>query len=241
LHSEGKGEARGIGLRLRDISVAFSGKTILDIPRLDVGGGSLVALTGPSGSGKTTLLHILAGILKANTGSVLWADTDLPQLRQSASDAWRYRNVGLVFQEFHLIDQLSPIDNVTLPATFSNFAVPNELHRRAVQLLSDFGVPIGARSVKTLSRGERQRTAIARALLLRPSILLADEPTASLDEETARQITETLTAAATGQTIFIVTHDPIVIERCPRVIRLERGKILSDTGASANTSAGTLA
>ncbi|HEV7718710.1 MAG TPA: ATP-binding cassette domain-containing protein, partial [Arsenicitalea sp.] len=95
--------------------------------------------------------------------------------------------------------------------------------------LSDFGVPIGARSVKTLSRGERQRTAIARALLLRPSILLADEPTASLDEESARQITQTLTQAAAGQTILIVTHDPIVIERCPRVIRLERGKIVSDT------------
>jgi putative ABC transport system ATP-binding protein len=219
----------GVSLRLRDIAVAFSGKTILEVPQLDVAEGSLVALTGPSGSGKTTLLHVLAGILKANRGTVVWGDTDLARLRQSASDAWRYRNVGLVFQEFHLIDQLSPIHNVTLPATFSNFTVPDTLHRRAVELLSDFGVPIGARSVKTLSRGERQRTAIARALLLRPSILLADEPTASLDEESARQITQTLTQAAAGQTILIVTHDPIVIERCPRVIRLERGKIVSDT------------
>jgi putative ABC transport system ATP-binding protein len=239
LDSEGKANV-SLGLELRGVSVAFGGKTILDVPALDVPAGGIVALTGPSGSGKTTLLHVMAGILKANTGSVTWGDVDLAKLKQSASDAWRYRHVGLIFQEFHLIDQLSPIHNVTLPATFTHFTVPAPLHKRAVQLLTDFGVPVGARSVKTLSRGERQRTAIARALLLKPSILLADEPTASLDEEAARQITETLVAAAAGQTIIIVTHDPIVINRCERVIRLEHGKIVSDTTASETLRSGAL-
>jgi len=212
----------------RDIAVSFAGKTILDVPALAVQPGDLVALTGPSGSGKTTLLHVLAGILKPDRGSVVWGETDIARLRQAASDDWRYRNVGLVFQEFHLIDQLSPVHNVTLPATFAHFTVPPELHRRAQGLLDGFGVPADAHLTRTLSRGERQRTAIARALLLEPSILLADEPTASLDEESARQVTDTLIASARGQTMVIVTHDPIVMERCRRIIRLEHGRIVSD-------------
>lgn len=226
-------------LTSRDVLVSFAGKTILDVPALNVGAGDLVALTGPSGSGKTTLLHVLAGILRPGKGSVIWDETDIARLGQSASDDWRYHNVGLVFQEFHLIDQLSPLHNVTLPATFAHFSVPLELHRRAEKMLGDFGVPAHARRVKTLSRGERQRTAIARALLLRPSILLADEPTASLDEESARQVTETLVASAAGQTALIVTHDPIVISRCRRIIRLEHGRVVSDRSNGAGAEAQT--
>jgi putative ABC transport system ATP-binding protein len=169
---------------------------------------------------------------------VAWDDVAVSALSQSRADAWRRRNCGMVFQDFHLIEQLTPLQNALLPATFSHFASPGPVRQRATALLREFGVPEAARSVTTLSRGERQRVAIARALLMDPAVVLADEPTASLDADTARQIGDTLLGlTGRGRTVIVVSHDAEVIGRAERVIRLEHGRLVSDLGRAVSASA----
>ena len=215
------------GVDVANLQVQFGADPVLDIPSLRIHAGGFVALTGPSGSGKTTLLHTLAGILKPRSGTVRWNEVIVSALGESASDRWRLRHCGLVFQDFHLIEQLSPIKNVLLPATFSSFVISAELKGRATTLLKGLGVPDAARSVTTLSRGERQRVAIARALLFNPPVVLADEPTASLDQAAAESVGGTLAGLAfEGRTVLVVTHDPALIARADHVIRLERGRIV---------------
>ncbi len=228
----------GSALEADGIAVVFGAgrdkAAALRVGRLAVPAGALVALTGPSGSGKTTLLNVLAGILPPTSGRVAWADIDVAKLGESRRDAWRRRNVGLIFQDFHLIEQLTPLANVILPASFSAFRTPPAIRARAQKMLEDLGVPLARRSVAELSRGERQRVAIARALLFDPPILLADEPTASLDEAAAAEVTRQIAeSAAAGRTTIVVSHDRMVVERCDRVIRLEHGVVVSDTLAGA--------
>jgi len=219
----------GSALKLENLSVTFSGKPILQVPHLEIAPGTAVAFTGPSGSGKTTLLHVIAGILRPTSGTVTWDETELTKFGEARLDRWRQKHVGLIFQDFHLIEQLSPLANVLLPATFSSFATPQAVRQRGLKLLEDLGVPTATRSVTKLSRGERQRVAVARALLFDPPILLADEPTASLDEQSSINVTEVLASvAAAGRTAILVSHDPILVQRCARVIRLEHGLIVSD-------------
>lgn len=225
---------KGAALKAEDISVVF-GRAGRDVAPavastdLTIAPGSFVAFSGPSGSGKTTLLHVIAGVLRPTTGSVRWDNTDITELSEGRRDRWRRREVGLVFQEFHLIEQLTPLANVLLPATFSGFAIPAQVRSRAKQLLEELGVPLERRAVTDLSRGERQRVAIARALLFDPPILLADEPTASLDAAAGEQVAvELAKAAAAGRTTVVVSHDKVLVERAARVIRLEHGRIVSD-------------
>ena len=225
---------QGAALKAEGVSVVFgsAGKDIapaVAVAELAIAPGSFVAFSGPSGSGKTTLLHVIAGVLAPTTGSVRWADTEITKLSEGKRDRWRRREVGLVFQEFHLIEQLTPLANVLLPATFSGFTIPAAVRARGKQLLEELGVPLERRAVTDLSRGERQRVAIARALLFDPPILLADEPTASLDAAAGEQVAvELAKAAAAGRTTVVVSHDKLLVERSQRVIRLERGKVVSD-------------
>ena len=165
--------------------------TVLDIERLELPPGSRTAICGPSGSGKTTLLHLLCGIERPSAGRVCWDGVDLFALGEAARDRWRRHSVGLVFQQFHLFASLSPLENVLLPARFRAFRIEAAVARRARALLDRVGVRATGETA-SLSRGEMQRVALARALLFTPPILLADEPTASLDAEAARPVAELL-------------------------------------------------
>ena len=200
--------------------------TVLDIERLELPPGSRTAICGPSGSGKTTLLHLLCGIERPSAGRVCWDGVDLFALGEAARDRWRRHSVGLVFQQFHLFASLSPLENVLLPARFRAFWVEAAVARRARALLDRVGVR-AAGETASLSRGEMQRVALARALLFTPPILLADEPTASLDAEAAAQIAELLFSACreTGATLLLVTHDTALAARCPRVMNLAAGRV----------------
>jgi len=200
--------------------------TVLDIERLELPPGSQTAICGPSGSGKTTLLHLLCGIEPPRAGRVCWDGVDLFALGEAARDRWRRHRVGLVFQQFHLFASLSPLENVLLPARFRAFRVGSAVARRARALLDRVGVRATGETA-SLSRGEMQRVALARALLYTPPILLADEPTASLDAEAAARGAELLFSACreTGATLLLVTHDPALAGRCPPVMNLAAGRI----------------
>ena len=192
---------------------------------LNVPGGALCGIAGPSGSGKTTLLHALAGLLRPNSGTVRWGETTLTTLNESACDAWRRTQLGFVFQDFHLVPELTAAENVLLPQSFSHIRLPSNAAKRAETLLADMAIPDQRRRAALLSRGEQQRVAIARALFADPPILLADEPTASLDAASAAAVADLLLAAAKsrGATLLIVSHDPELLARLNTIHRIDKG------------------
>jgi putative ABC transport system ATP-binding protein len=182
-------------------------------PSLSVTGHGQVALCGPSGSGKTTLLNILAGLQRPQRGTIRWSAIELTAINQRALDRWRYETVGLIFQEFHLFPTLSALENVLLPLNFARWSVPPTLKRRALDLLERVGVRAHG-ELRMLSRGEMQRVAMARALVLCPAIVLADEPTASLDRETGQLIADLLRTLCreSGATLIVATHDLVLAD-----------------------------
>jgi len=200
--------------------------TALALDRLELAAGAHLALTGASGSGKSSLLSALAGLDRPTEGRVVWGETDLAALSERARDRWRRGRVGLVFQDFHLFDGLDVLGNVLLPARFGGIGAAR-LKPRALELIDRVGLARPHQPVERLSRGEMQRVAVARALLLSPGILLADEPTASLDSPNAAAIGNLLieAARALGSTLVIVTHDPHLRENLGRTIRLDAGRI----------------
>jgi putative ABC transport system ATP-binding protein len=216
-------------LAIRQLLVRYADRagavTALEIDALTVAPGSRLVVTGPSGSGKSTLLYAIAGLLRPAHGSILWDGADLLALGESARDGWRRRTVGFAFQDFHLLPELSPLNNVLLPASFERFAVSRPLRARAAMLLERFGVPPARRSTGILSRGEQQRVALARALLFDPPVILADEPTASLDEAAGALVAESLVrlSCEDGRTVIAVSHDPMLIAHFDRRLALEHG------------------
>jgi putative ABC transport system ATP-binding protein len=206
---------------------------VLDIDRLDIAAGGCVAIQGPSGSGKTSLAHVLAGIERPLAGSVAWEGRDITALPEAARDRWRHRHVGLVFQQFHLFPALSALENVLLPARFAHVTLPTALVERARALLGTVGVRL-AGDVRLMSRGEMQRVAVARALLFAPPVLIADEPTASLDAGSARGVADLIFAACaeSGATLIVITHDAALAGRCARVVTLQAGR-LHEAGEAA--------
>jgi putative ABC transport system ATP-binding protein len=202
-------------------------REVLRIDRFSAEARSVVAVTGPSGSGKTSLLYALSGLERPQAGAIVWGETDIFRLDELQRDRWRHRNVGFVFQDFHLFPGLSVLENVLLPATFQSIRPSSELRVRAVALLGRFELTRHSQRVETLSRGEMQRVAIARALLFSPPVILADEPTASLDEKTGRAVSELLlmTVKETGCTLVVVTHDPDLLKRIETVYRIINGRI----------------
>ncbi len=200
----------------------------LDEVSADFFPSELVAVVGPSGSGKSTLLHALAGIVVPQQGDVIWGGTVVSRLRERQRDAWRLAHCAMVFQDFRLIDELDALGNTLLPAQFHNARLPSGMLERAQQLLARFEVPRRSGPVARLSRGEQQRVALARALLLDPPLVLADEPTASLDAGNGQRIAAELKAlAAAGKTVVVVTHDDKVIAAADRVLSLKAGRIQS--------------
>jgi putative ABC transport system ATP-binding protein len=222
-----------LSLALTNISVSYPGLAtpVLAIDRLAIPAGAHVAITGASGSGKSTFVNIVTGLERA-TGRVDWDGTDIAQLSESRRDRWRGANVGLVMQDFHLFAGLSALDNVLLPARLAG-ASSSELLSRARQLLERTGLSRPGQSVETMSRGEMQRVAVARALLRRPGVIVADEPTASLDVESGAAVGDLLIELA-GQeksTLIVVSHDTRMTDRLTRRITFDMGRIAGDTGA----------
>jgi putative ABC transport system ATP-binding protein len=192
---------------------------------LHIGRGEAVGLVGPSGSGKSTLLMVMAGLERADTGSVMVAGQDLGTLDEDALARFRGRNVGIVFQSFHLIPTMTALENVAVPLELAGHA---DAFARAERELAAVGLADRlAHYPAELSGGEQQRVALARALAPNPAILVADEPTGNLDEATGRGVIELMFAghAERGTTLVLVTHDSALAARCDRVVRLRSGRI----------------
>ncbi len=192
---------------------------------LNIGAGEAVGLVGPSGSGKSTLLMVMAGLERPDAGTVAVAGEDLNRLDEDALARFRGRQVGIVFQSFHLIPTMTALENVAVPLELAGIA---EAQDRAREELAAMGLADRLQHYPAeLSGGEQQRVAVARALAPSPAILVADEPTCNLDEDTGKQIIELLFAghARRGSTLVLVTHDPALAQRCARVVRLRSGRI----------------
>jgi putative ABC transport system ATP-binding protein len=192
---------------------------------LHIGRGAAIGLVGPSGSGKSTLLMVMAGLERPDSGSVIVAGHDLATLSEDALARFRGRNVGIVFQSFHLIPTMTALENVAVPL---ELAGARDAFARAEQELAAVGLSDRLHHYPVqLSGGEQQRVALARALAPNPAILIADEPTGNLDETTGQQVIDLMFAghARRDTTLVLVTHDAELAARCDRVVRLRSGHV----------------
>lgn len=189
-------------------------------PDLQCQKGETILITGKSGTGKTTFLHILSGILKPKSGSVQIGDTDIVNLSDKSLDAFRGKNIGLVLQESHFITSLSVLDNVVLASWLSDKTRKTE---KARALLKELGLESQIhKKTSQLSIGQKQRVSIARALINEPKVLLADEPTSSLDDENARIVADLLSGLSEqyNASLLIVTHDQRLKDKFENVVEL---------------------
>jgi ABC-type lipoprotein export system ATPase subunit len=222
-------------IRARGLHKSFrTGKTELPVLRgvdLDVANGEFVAVMGRSGSGKSTLLGILGGLDTDYRGTVEVAGQDLHTLPDARLSAYRNRSIGFVFQSFHLLDHLSCLDNVALPALFirGEGGLDDATARaRAQELLARVGIAEKAATrPSTLSGGQKQRLAIARALFHKPALLIGDEPTGNLDSATAEDVLTLFTGLCRDEkvTLVLVTHDPTIARAADRTIEIRDGLI----------------
>jgi len=224
-------------IEMRDVSKRYAGETAaLAGISLSVNAGEALAVLGPSGSGKSTLLNLIAGLDRPSEGSVAVAGLRVDELSEAASARYRRERIGMVFQFFNLLDDLTVEENVILPARLAGMS-RDKAQARADELLLHLGLDRRhSRAYPgTLSGGERQRVAIARALINRPALLLADEPTGALDSASAAGVTELLSGLnREGQTILLVTHDTALAAACAsRTIELVDGRIARDVRAVA--------
>jgi putative ABC transport system ATP-binding protein len=199
---------------------------------LSVGAGDFVAITGASGSGKSSLLNILGCLDRPSEGRYLIEGTDVATLDDEAASDIRNRRIGFVFQSFHLLPRLTVLENVLLPLRFHR-EPPTDAAGHARELLERVGLADRSHHRPAeLSGGQMQRAAIARALLLRPAMLLADEPTGNLDSKSAADVLALIAEVHEGgQTVALVTHDNDIAARAPRRIRLHDGRIEHDSAA----------
>ena len=189
--------------------------------------GEYVAIVGPSGSGKSTLLNIIGCLLRPSEGAYLFNGEDVSQFDDQALSHIRQHQIGFIFQSFHLVPRLTALGNVALPMVFAGIS-SSERQFRAKEALESVGLSDRAHHrPNQLSVGQRQRVVIARAIIMQPSLLLADEPTGNLDTHSGQQIMELLESLnAKGLTMLVVTHDPNVAQRANRVIVLADGQIV---------------
>jgi ABC-type lipoprotein export system ATPase subunit len=210
-------------IRLTDLRFHYrEGDFELRVPELVVQGGERVAVIGPSGSGKTTLLHLIAGIARPETGAVCTAGVEVTALDDAARREFRIRNIGLVFQEFELLEYLSVLDNVLLPYRINpSLRLETAVRQRAEAVARRVGIADKLGRLATrLSHGEKQRVAVCRAPLTEPELLLADEPTGNLDPANKDRVLDILFEYAdeSGATLLTVTHDRDLLGRFGRVI-----------------------
>jgi lipoprotein-releasing system ATP-binding protein len=221
-------EARGI---VKTYTVAGTVLTVLSDLDLQVEAGEMVAIVGASGVGKSTLLHVLGGLDRPDRGTVAIAAHELTSLSDAQMVAFRNRHVGFVFQFHHLLPEFSAVENAEMPMRIAR-APLGEARARALELLDRVGLSARLTHIPgMLSGGEQQRVAVARALIMRPSVLLADEPTGDLDERTADSLHGLLREMhqAYGLTSVIATHNSRLASACDRVLRLENGRLAPQT------------
>lgn len=218
-------------LTVKDLHKSYQvGKTTYEVLKgvsLQVEKGEFVAVMGPSGSGKTTLLNCISCYIPADGGSIRLGKTELARLDENALAEVRNRQLGFVFQDFLLLDGLTVRQNILLPAIIGE-AVSNQTEARADQLCEVFGIAaIRDKYPAEISGGEKQRTAVARALINHPLLILADEPTGNLDSKSTRAVIRSFEQAksALGATIFMVTHDSYAASFCDRVVILRDGVV----------------
>jgi putative ABC transport system ATP-binding protein len=216
-----------------------SGRPAIDEVSLTVASGEAVAVMGPSGSGKSTLLNLIAGLDRPTSGTVRVGGQQVGTLSETGLARFRRRQVGMIFQFFNLLDDMTVADNVLLPAQLAGMPAA-KAQARLDELLAALQITRHKNAYPArLSGGERQRVAIARALVNRPPLLLADEPTGALDTATGEEIGRLLLDLnASGQTLVLVTHDPALAARyAKRVIRIVDGQIVSAGAGSAAAGA----
>lgn len=218
-------------MKVRGLTRRFGERLVLDAIDLDLARGELVAIVGRSGSGKSTLLAVLGGLDRGFTGSVTIDGVELASIGDAALARFRNRHVGLVFQAGHLREDMTVAENVELPALIGDAAVGDST-ARVRKSLERVGLPGRERDRPgVLSGGQRQRVAVARALLLDPPLVLADEPTGSLDADSGSDVLallrETAEDAQRRACVVVVTHDAAIAARADRVLRLVDGKIES--------------
>ncbi|MDH6297015.1 putative ABC transport system ATP-binding protein [Agrobacterium fabrum] len=220
-----------IELKKADLTLGNAAASVHVLKNIDlsIDEGEAVGIVGPSGSGKSTLLMVLAGLERLDSGEIVIADTQLHNLGEDALADFRGRNIGIVFQSFHLIANMTALENVAVPLELANTPNPFEIAKREL-----IAVGLGERLNHypgQLSGGEQQRVAIARALAPSPAVLIADEPTGNLDTDTGKQIADLLFAkqAERGMTMVLVTHDPSLAARCSRQIKVRSGEIEGDS------------
>jgi putative ABC transport system ATP-binding protein len=208
-----------LGLELQRLSLTFAdparpARTVLDVAHWSVPGGAQVAICGPSGSGKTSLLEVLCGLRQPAECGVRWGAIDIDALPDRARSIWRRETVGLVFQQCHLFTGCNALENVLLPLRFAQLAPTQEQRAWALALLARLAIAPRA-DTSQLSRGEQQRVAVARALVNRPPIVLADEPTASLDPTTGASVAGLMLELCreSSATLIVATHDMALAER----------------------------
>ena len=210
-------------IQITDLEFAYPGSDFrLRIPRLTIETGQTTALIGPSGSGKTTLLNLVAGIGAPSSGQVVTNGVEVSSLGEAARRDFRIGNIGLVFQEFELLEHLDVLDNILLPCRITSAVSIRKSHRdRAAELARELGLKDKLRRyVRKLSQGERQRVALCRALLLEPPLLLCDEPTGNLDPVNREHVLDILFdyVRRHGTTLLTVTHDHDLLPRFDKTI-----------------------
>ena len=219
-------EARGV---TKSYTVGGTALTVLRDLDLQVEAGEMVAIVGASGVGKSTLLHVLGGLDRVDQGRIAIDGRELTTMPDAEIVAFRNRNVGFVFQFHHLLPEFNAVENAEMPMRIARMAMA-DARPRAAELLTRVG--LGERLTHrpgTLSGGEQQRVAVARALVMRPSLLLADEPTGDLDEHTADSLHALLREMhqVYGLTSVIATHNPRLAAACDRTLRLESGRLIA--------------
>ncbi|PTM96354.1 ABC transporter ATP-binding protein [Mycoplana dimorpha] len=226
-----------IELKKADLTLGSGAASVHVLKQVDLSieAGESVGIVGPSGSGKSTLLMVMAGLERLDRGEIHIAGAALHRMSEDQVADFRGRNVGIVFQSFHLIPNMTALENVAVPLELANVRDAFAIARRELE-----AVGLGERLSHhpgQLSGGEQQRVAIARALAPQPRLLIADEPTGNLDADTGRQISDLLFAeqARRGMTLVLVTHDAALAARCRRQVHMRSGEIAGEAEPAAST------
>ncbi len=218
--------ARGLNLHLKSGGQPLH---ILKDVSLELKPGEVTAVVGPSGSGKTSLLMVLSGLEQATAGSVTIAGTEITGMNEDKLAIFRRKSLGILFQNFHLIPSLTALENVALTLEIADPALPwTTVRDRSAQALADVGLAQRAGHLPSaLSGGEQQRVGLARAMVGGPRLLLADEPTGNLDQETGAHVIELMFALARdrGTSILLITHDPGLAKKADRQLRMNEGHL----------------